>query len=83
MDLPGNLQRLRRQRNLAAVAAVIIAVGGMAVSLPRALERRRQLKETNAELLDLQHRLLALQAQIGDVQTQILQVQSGIVKECR
>jgi len=75
------IQSWRKQRNIFAVAAVLIIVTGMAVSLPRALKRRRQLKAADAELVDLQAKLVTLQGQIRSVQTQIVQMQTEIVKE--
>jgi len=75
------IQYWRKQRNIFAVAAVVIVVTGMAVSLPRALQRYRQLNTTNAELVALQAQLLALQEQIRSVETQIVQAQAEIVKE--
>jgi len=75
------IQSWRKQRNIFAVAAVLIIVTGMAVSLPRAMERRHQLKAADAELVDLQNQLSHLQENIRSVQAQIIQVQTEIVKE--
>jgi peptidoglycan hydrolase CwlO-like protein len=81
MNDPEKLQYWRKQRNIFAVAAVLIIITGMAISLPQALERRRQLKAADADLVDLQSQLLTLQEQIRTVQAQIVQVQAEIVKE--
>lgn len=72
------LKRLRRQRNLFGGAAVLIVLVGLAVALPRNLERRGRLKAANTELLQLQAELAALQQQIVQVQDQIRAVQVKI-----
>lgn len=78
LDEPGDIGRLRRQRNWLGVATVVIVAAGMAVSLPRALERRARLRSANAELLQLQGELVSLQQRIGSVQTEIRGVQDQI-----
>lgn len=79
MDAAENITRLRRQRNMLGVAAVVITLTGIAISLPQALERRRQLKAANTELLQLQAELVAAQQQIVKVQADIRQVQAQIL----
>jgi hypothetical protein len=70
--------QLRRQRNRAAIAAVVITVAALLIAVPRALERRSRLKATNEELIALQGQIGALQGQIRDTQLQIAQAQAQI-----
>ena len=78
MDPQSDLRRLRKQRNLAAVAAVVIITVSMAICLPYALDRRKRHKSANDELLALQAQIENTQNQIRGVQAQILQTQSEI-----
>jgi predicted nucleic acid-binding Zn-ribbon protein len=79
MEASEALQRLRRQRNVFAVIATLLVAAGLAISLPRALRRHRELKDANGELLGLQNRIVTVQAQIRDVQAQITRTQTEMV----
>ena len=78
MDPQSDLRRLKRERNVAAVSAVLIVVVGMAIAVPHALERRRRLHAANDELLSLQATIGYTQEQIRGVQAQIVRAQSEI-----
>jgi septal ring factor EnvC (AmiA/AmiB activator) len=78
MNPQSEVRRLNRQRNIAATAAAAIIAAGLAVCLPRALERRARLKSANDELLALQGQIESTQMQIRGVQAQIIQAQSEI-----
>ena len=72
------LKTLRRQRNIAAVAAVAFLVVSMGVTLPRALRSRAELKAANTELVRLQSEIVAAQDRIRAVQGEILATQESI-----
>lgn len=71
-------QRLRKERNIAAVAAVLFIVVSMALSVPPALKRRNELKQTNDLLLGLQAAIVDTQAKLKKVQADITQTQQEI-----
>jgi septal ring factor EnvC (AmiA/AmiB activator) len=70
-DAVDTTARLRRQRNIFAVAAVATMLLMLALTLPTHLQNHRALKRTNEEIVQLQ-------AAIGTRQTEIRQVQAAI-----
>lgn len=70
--------RLRAQRNLFGTLAVLVVLGGLAISLPHHLRNYHALKHANEELLDLQARIVAEQARTREIQAQITKVQDDI-----
>lgn len=70
--------RIRRQRNLYGVLAVLLLVLTMAATLPTTLKKRHQLESTNNELLQLQATIHRTQDQITRVETQITKVEAEI-----
>lgn len=72
------LHRLRKERNIAAVAAVLFIVVSMAISVPPNLKRRKELKQTNDQLVSLQAAIVDAQAKLRKVQSDITQVQLEI-----
>ncbi len=69
---------LRRQRNLLAVAAILMIVISMGVSLPRVLDRRNKLKALNEELIGLQNSIVSVQQRTREVQAEIIQTQNEV-----
>lgn len=78
MDEDAQMRRLRIERNIAAVAAVMVIVISMAVSLPPALKRRAELKQANDRLIGLQSTIVATQEQLRKVQANITLTQQEI-----
>ncbi len=72
------LDKYRKQRNLAAVAAVFFLAVSMMISIPRALRFRQELKSANDELITRQTELGNMQTQIGQVQSEIGKTQTEI-----
>lgn len=73
-----DVARVKQQRNLLGVAAVLLVLVGMSVCLPRVLVRRQELATVTADLLQLQAELGVAQQQIGAVEAEILAVQDQI-----
>lgn len=71
-------QRLRKERNIAAVAAVLFIVISMAVSVPPALKHRSELKQANDQLVGLQSSIVITQEKLRKVQAEITQTQQEI-----
>ena len=75
------LHRLRRQRNFLAIAAVLMILISMGISLPRALDRQHKLKALNEELVGLHglfNAILSAQQRTGEVQAEIVRTQNEI-----
>ena len=72
MDIQNELQRMKRQRNRAACAAVAIIVISMASLFPSALARRKRLHAAHDELLSVQAQIETTQMQIKRMQVQII-----------
>ena len=79
MDDNTPLQHLRRQRNAAALAAVLMVLAGFAVTFPRSLARYRSLRAAQAELIDLQNKIYHTQYRILDYQRLIREAQQQII----
>lgn len=70
--------QLRRERNRFAAAALVLITIAMAVSWPRHLQRHRDHKALNAELLDLQAQINSMQRTTIDNQREIASMQDEI-----
>jgi hypothetical protein len=70
--------RLRRQRNLYTIVAIVSVIGSIAVAFPRRLERHRELKRLHEELIGLQAAINGSNQKIGVVQAEIGQAQREI-----
>lgn len=70
--------RLRRQRDWAALAAIVVTAIGILLALPTALIKRKDLQSANQELISVQRSIVDIQSQIRDVQARIVGVQSQI-----
>lgn len=79
MAPPPDLEQLRRQRNAAAVFAVVVLLVGFGVTVPRSLARYRQLRAAEAELVGLQQDIIRFQNQIVKEQRQITELQQEII----
>lgn len=77
-ESPLFISRLRRDRNLAGIAAVLFIIFSAALSLPSALKRRVELKRTNYELAVLQGEIVAYNNKIVETQEAIRRVQQEI-----
>ena len=80
MDAAEEFQRLRRQRTIYGIAAATMIIISIAVSLPRTLQRRNELKVSNEELLRLQEEIRQTQAQTRAVQQDILAREAEVKK---
>lgn len=78
VDVDSRLEHLRRQRNAAAVVAVLLVLGSFGLALPVSLERYRALRAAEAELVERQRLINVLQHEIVDGQKQILELQRQI-----
>lgn len=72
------LGRLRRERNLFAATALLLIAIAMALSWPRHLQRYREHKALNTELLDLQAQINSMQRTTIDNQREITSMQDEI-----
>lgn len=73
-----DLHRLRRQRNQAAVSAVLFILVSMSITLPRALRSRQELKDANQELTRLQAEIVAVHQKTREMQAQTIAAQEQI-----
>jgi starvation-inducible outer membrane lipoprotein len=71
-------RQLARERNLAALAAMLLIVLSICAVLPAALQRRHRLFLTNLDLLSLQDQVVAVQQRTRDVQAAVVRAQSEI-----
>jgi peptidoglycan hydrolase CwlO-like protein len=78
MDPNINLERLRRQRNGAAIFAVTLILIAIATALPKSLADYQALRAFQTELVDLQDRIVGTQAKIVAEQKQIVELQQEI-----
>jgi hypothetical protein len=72
------VDRLRRERNWFAAAALVLITIAIAVSWPRRLQRHREHLALNTELLDLQARINSMQRTTIDNQKEIISMQDEI-----
>lgn len=70
--------RLRKERNIAAVAAVLFIVISMTISVPPNLKRRNELKQANEQLVGLQSTIVNTQEKLRRVQSEITLTQLQI-----
>lgn len=78
VDLISRLRNLRRQRNAAAVVAVLLVLTGFGLALPISLARYRALRAAQVELVELQLRITYAQRDIVAGQTKIVELQRQI-----
>jgi len=70
--------RLRKECHWLGATAVLLMSLGLGASLPKVLERRRELQRGNQELLSLQASITATQVQLHDVETRIMDAQNKL-----
>jgi hypothetical protein len=73
------MERLRRQRNLFAAAALAM-LASVALAVPRRVASHAELKTLDANLIELQREIVEVQRQIRVAQVQITAVQDEIGK---
>jgi hypothetical protein len=76
--LISDVDRLRRERNRFAAVALVLVTIAIAVSWPRRLQRTREHRVLNTELLDLQAQINSLQRTTIDNQRAISSLQDEI-----
>ena len=76
--LNSDVNLLRRERNRYAAAALVLITIAIAVSWPRRLQRYREHKALNTELLDLQAQINSMQRTTIDNQKEIISMQDEI-----
>jgi hypothetical protein len=72
--------RLRRQRNFFAAIA-IFALASIGVAIPRKVSNYRELRATNAHLVELQTAIIDTQWHIRSVEGELLDVQREILRQ--
>lgn len=69
---------MRQQRNYLTVAAVLLTLASLGISLPRTLARRNQLKALDDKLIGLQNSIVSAQQRTREVQAEIVSTQNEI-----
>jgi hypothetical protein len=70
-----HISQMRRQRNLAAVAAVLLLGGSLGTAWPRFISRQQQRKLVDGEIIDLQGKIVDCQELIANEQARVLKAQ--------
>jgi septal ring factor EnvC (AmiA/AmiB activator) len=73
-----NLERLRNQRNKAAMASILLLASAMAAAFPHMLFERRRLQIADDNLVTLQATIKYLEGEIRDTQRDIVTVQAEL-----
>jgi len=79
MNQVDSTRRLRRQRNGAALLAMVMLFAGFGVTLPRVVARYRTLRSAELEIVRLQEEIGKLQRQIVATQREITEYEREIL----
>ena len=77
-DMATSRMDLRKQRNGAAAAAILLLAGALAVTLPHILFERKRLKTADDDLVSLQATITYVEGEIRETQRNIVKVQGEL-----